>query len=209
MQKQSKTVLGGGRRKNSGGPRFQVAQPHPPPLRPAFSLSKTFRFQATGAVTYESITQTNLSNLIVVALTATTSAKVFSSARLRKVEAWCAPAQGGAGAEIQIVGPNTSPGPENRKSDISMGIQPAHVRWNPVPNSTPDFWFSQAGSAEMFQLTCPTDTVVDVTLDLILNFSETATAGPVPVGATPGEWYAVPLDGLGNNLPPVDWTVLP
>lgn len=180
---------------------------HPPQIHPAISGSKVFRFAVVGADTQTQVTQTELLNMVVVATTATASSRIFSSVRLRKVEAWAAPVQGNAPQLISIAG--IGAGPENRKSDSSMGVTPAHVRWNPAPNSVADLWFETGASSAMFELTVPTNATVDVSIDYVLNCEDTPTAGPVPAGATAGTWYGVPLDGLGGNVQPFDYTLLP
>jgi len=211
MQKQSNVAksLGGGKRRIRFGPRAQLgAVSHPPQLKPAIAISKTFRFQSNAAVTGP-ISAAELSGVIVMATTATTSAYVITSARLRKVEAWALPTQGGGGSEIEISGPITTPGPENRVTDISMGVTPAHCRWHPAPNSVPDLWFLNTTNQPMFEIAVPANATIDVTMDLVLNFSDAPLAGPVPAAAVAGTIYGVPLDGFGGHLLPVDWTVLP
>jgi hypothetical protein len=200
-----------GRRRGLGSSTSRAAGSalsHPPQIRPAIAASKTFRFAVTGSPVAQSvITQTELANLLVVATSSTATSRVFSSVRLRKVEAWALPVQGNQPQSVSISG--IGAGPENRKSDQSMGITPAHVRWNPAPNSVADLWFEVGGSLNMFEITAPTAAVVDVSIDFIQNCADTATAGPTSVGATAGVWYGVPLDGLGNFVLPVDYVLLP
>jgi hypothetical protein len=183
---------------------------HPPQIHPAISGSKKFRFTASGGADVQSvITQTNLANLLVVATSAVTTSRIFSSVRLRRVEAWCLPAQGLTSQLLSIAG--TGAGPENRKSDASMGVTPAHVVWSPAPLSVADLWFEVGGTLSMFQLTAPGASIVDVTLDFIQNCEDASTAGPVPAGATAGVWYGCTLDGNGltGSMLPVDYLTLP
>jgi len=183
---------------------------HPPQIRPAISGSKTFRFNTqANAASEEAISQANLVDLLVMATSASTSALLFNSIRLRKVEMWAAPQQGGAPAHISVTG--TVAGPTNRKSDVSMGVTPAHVRWNPSPNSIADLWYEAGASSQsLFTITAGNETIVDVTVDYIVQCDDNAIAGPVPSGATAGVIYGVPLDGIAAAIfVPVDYVVLP
>jgi hypothetical protein len=196
-------------RRRGNGTANAGALSHPPQIRPAISGSKTFRFQGQSSQTNQAITQANLLDMLVMALSSTTTALLFNSVRLRKVEMWVAPAQGSGGAVLACAG--TVAGPTNRKSDASMGVTPAHVKWNPAPNSISDLWY-EAGSASqsLFTLTYVADAIVDVTIDYIIACDDTAIAGPVPAGATPGTIYGVSLDGISSNqLQPVDYAILP
>lgn len=102
-------------------------------------------------------------------------------------------------------------GPTNRKSDVSMGVTPAHVRWNPAPLSVADLWYEAgAVSQGLFTITYPADCIVDVTIDYIMQCDDPAIVGPVPAGASVGVIYGVPLDGLiPGHFQPVDYIALP
>jgi len=181
---------------------------YPPSISPAIRVNKTFRFTAQSA-TSKTITQTNLQQLLVVANTAATSSVLFSSIRLRRVECWASPAQGAAPVEVSIFG--VQAGPENRKSDVSLGVTPAHVRFRPAKNSTADLWYesNSLGSQSIFTIQFPATATVDVNVDLVINSTGTSVAGPIPAGAVAGTLYGVPLDGIGGTLTPVDYVLLP
>jgi len=193
-----------GQRGNAG------ALSHPPQIHPAISGSKIFRFICTTNPEAEAtVTQANLLQMLVVANTSSTSSLLFSSIRLRKVEAWASPVQGSAPSYVSVTGSRS--GPENRKSDYSTGVTPAHVKWNPAPNSLSDLWYhaDTIGSDTLLTISCPVTAIVDVAVDFIIACKDTAVAGPIPAGATAGTVYGVPLDGLGGNLLPADYVLLP
>jgi hypothetical protein len=182
---------------------------HPAQINPAISGSKKFRFTPTSAANDVLINQQELLTVIVMATSAATSANLFSSVRLRKVEVWAAPAQGGASSSVMVSGFGT--GPENRKSDRSMGVTPAHIAWSPAPHSLADLWYSAASpiSSNIFYITAPVGAIIDVTLDYVIDCEDSVNAGPVPTGATAGVVYGLPLDGLGGVMPPADYVLLP
>jgi hypothetical protein len=203
-------------RKRSRGPSFD----QPPQLKPEIRLSKIFRYQRTGVASGAAvpITAGDLLNIYVVALTATTTARLFRSVRLQKVEAWCPPTALGAAAQNQISIVGDGLGPENVASDIAMGVRPGHVVWRPPKKSQIELWF-QSGEAEanaVFEInqSAPQGTIIDVTVEFIMADSfDGAVAGPVPAAATAGLVYVVPLDGnigAGASLyTPVDYATLP
>lgn len=176
-------------------------------------MAKVFRFASNLAMSDTSITVANLLNLLVVALTAATTTRLFRSIRLRKVEAWAIGAQSAASEVIQISG--LGDGPANFRSDVSMGITPAHVIWRPAPMSRSSLWYD-TGSSEadnLFDITVPVSAIVDVTVEFIVQNPEVAgpAAGPIPAGATPGSLYGCTLDGggLAGHLVPSDYVLLP
>lgn len=209
--KTSSKARGRGRNRSQGS-RNAGALSHPPQIHPSVSGSKTFRFQAANSVASVAVTSGRLLDLLVMAGSAITSFLLFSSIRLRKIEIWGAPAQGGVAEVCRVEG--TGPGPENVKSDISMGVTPAHVHWNPHPDSVTTLWQNANGSSNssLALITAPQYAVVDVTIDYIMDFlSGDVTAGPTPAGATPGQFYGTTLDGNGltGSLVPSDYVQLP
>jgi hypothetical protein len=183
---------------------------HPRQIHPAISGSKVIRYQSTSAATQEAITQQDISETLVVATSAVLTTRIFSSTRIRKIEMWSAPAQGSASSYLSVVGDQADP--QNRVADTSMGVTPAHVVWRPTANSVADLWYqNQATSQVLCLITCPADTIIDMSFDFIMQCNDASIyAGPVPVGATPGVLYAPVLDqgGSGNFLPQ-DYPVLP
>lgn len=184
---------------------------HPPMLRPQYSGSKTIRFQSSNTVAAVLVTAQNLLQLTVVALTSTATSRLWSSVRLRKVEAWCIGAQNAASEKLSIVG--VGAGPQNFVADLSMGVQPAHVVWRPSAASLASFWYEQGvrETDNLFQISAPASTVIDVSVDWIMDTASGFIAGPVPAGATAGDIYCATLDGNGVTgvIVPQDYTPVP
>lgn len=185
---------------------------HVPPFVPTISLSHRFRFtNGTNAGSYL-ITRGNVLNLILYATSAITSVRLFEAVRVKRVEIWSNPtALGSAPTSVSLEWLGVQ-GPSTFHSDTTMGVSPAHIVTQPPANSS-DRWWSMSGQNEadnLFGLSLPADSVVDVTLELRLVETEAPTAGDVPAGAALGQLYGDYLDGLSSGkLAPVGYTPLP
>lgn len=185
----------------------------PKQLAPDVRFSKTFRFASAVNVAV-TVTVANMLQLMCVALTATSSVRLFRSIRLVRVECWAIGAIGGAPEVVRVSG--IGDGPQSVASDMSMGVRPAHVVWRPPARSRSSLWYD-TGSSEadgLFEIDAPSGTVFDLTLEVLMvnNFdSGSATAGPVPAGASPGAIYLCSLDGNGltGKFVPEDYLLLP
>jgi len=189
--------------------------PRPPQLVPEIRVSKIFRYQSNAAGTQTLITVANLQALLVFALTATTTTRLFRSIRLRKVEVWAIGAQNAASERVAVTGGGD--GPANTKADVSMGVTPAHVVWRPAPQSRSALWYDSGSSeaSNLIELDYPNSAIFDVTVEFIMV--DSAENGPVPgpatAGATAGTLYGCTLDSTGRTgsgkLQPQDYTPLP
>jgi hypothetical protein len=199
--------LGGGGRRSSL---------QPPPFTPTLALSHKFRFVSGGNSGTFGITRKNLLNLVVMANSTTTTVRLFEAIRLKNVEIWGNPsALGSAPVTLQLewLGENS---PSTVVSDTSMGVRPAHVSSSPPPSSS-NRWWSISGTSEsdvLFNMTVPTDCVIDVTTELRFVEQEAPTAGEAAVAATSGQVYGDYLDGIvtgvgSSSLAPVGYVVLP
>jgi hypothetical protein len=185
--------------------------PHPPQTKPDIRVTKIFRFLSNLARSDQLLTAAELFNQLEIATSATSTVRLINAVRLIKMEMWCAAAQGSAPNFLQITGASNSPG--EMVSDTQMGIEPAHVVWRPDPKAQSSMWkVSGTDDAQnLLYYTCPSNTVVDVTLELILLMAgEASVAGSVPVGATLGTVYSDYLDGISlAHVVPEDWPLLP
>jgi hypothetical protein len=82
--------------------------------------------------------------------------------------------------------------------------EPAHVISRPPPSSQAAQW-QTASAATAFLLVYPINSIVDVTLQMVMLDDGVATAvGGAVAGATPGAIYIRALNSpLNNNLVPV------
>jgi len=182
--------------------------PHPPPIPDMGTVRNVrMRFLATSAV-QQAITYADLLDTIGVAVTAILGYDVYTAVRIRSVELWACSVLGTAttvslvydGAVAGFVGDNKV------HTDTSMGIEPAHLVARPQSRTGASlFQITSANTA--FLLTCPSGTVVDVSLTFrnpILGGAHAMT-NPL-VGATIGALFYRGLDGLAISttiLPPL------
>lgn len=178
----------------------------PPTIDPQLKQTFRLRFSCTTAAVGLQITYRNLLDTIFVASAAAVGWDVFDVVKLKAVEVWAAPVQGGAPTPVRVrfTGNAGFVGDGHVVADTSMGVQPAHIIARPQKLSLPALW-SESNTGVCFELTCPVGAVVDV----MLAFRQVDTVAPVatahvPVVATVGQFYFRGLDGLavaGTTLP--------
>lgn len=150
-------------------------------------------------------------NLWLAATATTTTTRPIEAAKLISVEMWAISAQGSAPTTVNLewLGENS---PSTQVSDTAMGVQPAHLFSTP-PSSSSNRWWCMNGSLEsddLFSITWPIGTIVDVVVALRLVETEAVTFGDVPAGATIGTFYGNYLDGIASGkLAPIGLTTLP
>jgi hypothetical protein len=82
-----------------------------------------------------------------------------------------------------------------RHQDTSMGINPALISSSPPAGTACSFWSSVAGNEVLFTISCPSDSVVDLTVDLVLTDGLGAFYGTVGT-ATDSAFSVKPLDSI-------------
>ena len=186
----------------------------PPPFSAAFILGHTLRFRASSALSSQAITAANLLDLLVMATTTTAVNRLFSAVKLTRVEIWAPMASDlvPVTASIEYNSDLVSgvAGSNKIRSDTSMGADRcAHIRFRPPPETIASFWQGPTSVSRLFQLTCPTNSIVDVQLTMVLQNGEAAVAATnAAVAATVGTVYCRGLDALataGSVLPPVSY----
>jgi len=196
----SKSARGQGRVKGLGG-----RQLSPPAFEATIGTSHRFRFTCAAGNGGAVVTRKNLLNLLQLATSAVTTVRLLQAVRLRSVEVWTNPVALGSApttCSIEWVGENA---PSVVESDISLGVRPAHVRSSP-PQLSSSQWWSISGQQEtdqLFILSLPANSIVDVIADIRFVESEAPTAGDIPAGASLGQLYGNYLDGIaGSTLTP-------
>jgi hypothetical protein len=142
----------------------------------------------------------------------TTSVRLASSYRLRKVEVWASMASNltPVTCSIEWGEVNTAQlgAPAKVISDSSAGFAPAHIKCRPAPMSKQAMWQSCAlnDAGVVFYLTCPTGSIIDVTLDIVVSIDGTVnqTANTInPSLNSTGTFGLFSLDGAATQLLPV------
>jgi len=106
----------------------------------------------------------------------TTLTSMFGSLKIRAIEVWTPPASQGSAAscEVDWVGFGNSPNIQFSDSTVSV-TEPAHVRCAPPDNSLASFW-QVAGTTALCALTAPSGSIIDITLDLVMQDDDISPA---------------------------------
>jgi len=133
------------------------------------------------------------------------------SVRLLSVEAWAPPASQGSSSTVSVFWStgNASFGSQREVSDSSNSVsQPAHIVAGPPAQSAAAFWQepNAYNANALFELDCPSGTIVDVVLKLVAADGTTAFEQSVST-AVANKVYYMALDAVANNhLKPVSLT---
>lgn len=184
---------------------------NPPSIPSAVIVKRRYRFVASAA-TASGGTNVSTDGLLgvmgVMAATSTTAFKLFRAARIRQVEIW-APSSGTVSGfpngtvELKWSDDDTnSPGLQFSATSLSTGV-PAHIKATPPPNSSAAFWFNTTTGENMFTITCPAQSIIDVTMEGIMNDDLVAIATAGVTSKIAGVVYYEPLDYTANNFQPV------
>jgi hypothetical protein len=179
---------------------------HPPQIG-GYQLSHSVKLRFTSNAAFDSsIAFQNLLDTFLVATSATALFRLFTWVKIRKLEVWAIPVIGNsttvavafAGTTVGQVGVGT------QYTDMSMGVQPAHVSCRPPARSLAADW-QVASANSAFSLNVPSGAVIDVSLSFKGIFNAAVAAVNAGVGATTGAMYLRGLDGLATAttaLPP-------
>lgn len=189
---------------------------HPPQYVPTFEVRRKLRFQASSA-SVATITSQDLGDLWCVATGTTSATQLAEYIRVEKIEMWGPMASDLVPVTVSVDWTGSTAvgglfGKSNRVSDTSMGSsEPAHVLSKVPPHSQIGQYQSvEVPSLPIMVLTFPDNTVIDLTMSIIVRDDGTATAvGAAVVGATPGANYLRSLDSNSTNaLLPVSYPTI-
>lgn len=189
--------------KGSGRARKRPAsRDNPPPFRATTIFRKKFRFVLEGPAdiyNVSAITPTMLCRLMVMASSSTVAYSLFRSVRIVDVEIWGIDPNGSGSVDVYIEypnSPNIGPGgPDLRKSDTSLGTAtPAHVRYPPPRRALAGDWVNR-NDVTILNVSGPKGSVLDVTLDCVMEDTDHVASVTV-AGAATGQTYYLCLDCL-------------
>jgi hypothetical protein len=175
---------------------------NPPQLPTNIRLNHRFRFLAATAFNGFIDPLSMIACGGAVCTVANTTLSVIGlSAKIRKIEVWGAPASQGASSTVTLewVGASNSPNIEVSDTTISVATN-CHIVTVPPKDSLASFWTLSTTGGLLFRLQCPANSIVDLTMDLILADQAAATSTVTVVAGTLGELYFTALDGVGTNV---------
>jgi hypothetical protein len=179
----------------------------PFPLLATPSLGHVFQFTSSGAASALSITRNDVLNLLVTAATAITSYPMIAAIKIKKIRAWAPIISSYVPQAMEIEWNGGLYAPSAIHSAVSDGTFPAKLETRPPPGSSPDLWSLTGASniaEDLFSITCPANTVIQLSVALRLMDDEAPGASYTVAGATVGKVYYGYLDGpvATGILPP-------
>jgi len=178
----------------------------PPRLQLTPHLNQVFRFKAGSEGSITPITVGNLiSSMGAIASTTTSVHSVCSSVKVVSITAF-PPAGTASNSTVTLSWQGGSSGQQDDElfdESIPEGITSTKsLKFVPPPKSLASFWIeSTQASDEVFTVDCPSGTILDVHLmgAFSVAFAQVTTT---VTSATVGVLYFLPLDGVGDTLPP-------
>jgi len=199
MQKKSSNQKVGNRR--AGSRNLKKGNINPPQFSSNVRLAHKFRFTASSAFGAY-ITDTQVLGVCgsICTVTNSTVALFAESIRIKKIEIWAAPASQGANSTCSVDWVGFGNSPNIQASDTTLSVSKnAHVVTSPPPNSLCHFWQKATGTG-LFSLTCPINSIVDLSLDIILADQEVAISTATVATGVLGHIYYMYLDGTTTHL---------
>ncbi len=153
-----------------------------------------------------------------VATAAAQGARILNAVRLRRIQVWAANSSASTARTLAVeftTNANAGMGDDSKVfSDTALGVTDiAHVDCRPPKNAYASFWHSVASGAannELFNITCPTQSIVDVTFDVALIDDEAVNfVNRVVAAATVGTLYTSPLDASNAGGTPGTSALIP
>lgn len=163
-------------------------------------LSHKYRFTSSSGTP----TTINVNSLLGAAGTMctvanTTVSTFFESVRVGRVQIWTPPAAQGSFAtcSLEWFGGTSANNLEVSDTSISTAT-PAYISSRPPRLSLAAFWQKPA-ALNLFQLTAPSGSIIDVDLELIMSDDETTPATTAVASGTLGIVYYLALDSANGT----------
>jgi hypothetical protein len=181
----------------------------PPQIQSNIRVTHKYRFLATASMS-ETISSLDIIGAIGTIGVSTTSVTPFAeSFKIKRVSIWSpAPSQGQTSTcSCEWLGTSQSPSIEVSDSSNSVA-DVAKISTSPPQNSNAAFWQTPAiASVNLFTLTTPAGSIVDLDLDFVLADDGAEAFGIAVATAVLQHPYYLALDGpTNNNLVPVSLT---
>jgi len=188
------------RKRNPQRKSRQVSLLHPPALTMNLKGKAHLRYQVTSAESNFTVLIADIFDTISMAASTTVGYTLFNAIKLNYVEMWSMSLTGApntVSCTYNLDG-NSIDSPGICKSDTSLGVaEPAHIKFSPPPKSAASFWQTYS-SENLFFITAPTNTIIDICFDYVVNNGPNAASSnqSAMAGATVGTTYGRGLDGL-------------
>lgn len=132
-----------------------------------------------------------------MAVSATVGHPVFTSVKINRIQVWSPVQSQGNASTCSVLFPVADQSPPKEYSDSSMSTSfPAYVDCRPPPRAICGFWNDDSNNNTLFVITCPTGSIVDVSVSLVMRDGNTDSSQATLVGAVTGVVYYPDLDSL-------------
>lgn len=164
-------------------------------------MTHTFRYiSATGSQTtiYSGDLIAACGNIAVLT---TSLYAIAATVKLRSIRIWTPPASQGSTATCSVNWFGGPQSPNTAISDTTISVTvPAKISTRPPPKSLASFWVTEATSTDLFDITAPSGSVIDVSLSFIFTDSIVGTSvNSTVVGKSIGQIYYAGLDGTFSS----------
>jgi len=169
----------------------------PPMFKSNVVFKHTFRFTSSSGTPTAIVAKSLLGMAGTIGTVAnTTVAAYVGSVKLNRIKIWSPPAAQGDFATCSVEFNASGNGVTMEYSDTSVSVTtPAIVETSPPPNSNAAFWQNPAvANNQLFTITAPTNSIIDVSCELILFDSEDSAQTFAVSTATVGNAYFLALD---------------
>jgi hypothetical protein len=189
-------------RKNRKGQRpprvVKMEMTHPPAIRPQITHTQRLRFVTNANIQQTNISFQNLLDAMLVATSATVAFDIFDAVKVKSVEMWSLFTNDGTPVTVNVSFPGGvtgGAGDAKEHADTSVGISPAHLHVRPDRTCAAAMW-QGSSTFVAFQLTCPSQTVIDVEVSFRNTIVAPVSSQNAIAGATTGQFYYRGLDGI-------------
>jgi len=190
-------------------PKNRVNNRFPPQLNLKPVQSRTLRFQASADCDNVLVTRDALLKLVYETdLGGTRGKSQYTGVKLKRVDIWGVVKSSTTGSQMVTVSVEWqgNRGPSSLVSDTGNAYSPAHVSTKPPQDSQAGFWSQVASDNQvrrevLFYLSCPSDSIVDVTYSYVEanglqagTPAETLVLGTIVAGPAADGWLINRLD---------------
>jgi hypothetical protein len=164
-----------------------------------------FRFGANAAVTAAAISANDLGQIpgCVVSVLNTTMNPICSAVRLRAVHVWPSSQASSSSVKTEVF---WNSGTDYNKDEVKDGSLPGNLTvtkgytFLPPAQSIAKMWLTSGVNVNVFSITCPNGSIVDVELDFVMSNAIVQFASVAITSGALGQLYYAYLDAGGSKL---------
>jgi len=170
------------------------------PFHPTPIMRKIFRYKIGSAIVGQTVTQANIFAAWVLAVSATNVRSIMANMRIRKVTAIATGLSSTTIDELYIRDANQQ-GLVDPIDSTSTGQGNAVATWKPNSKSLSSDWFNFGTGGNLFTLSIPAGSTLELDVDMVLGGAAGTTAQQVYTSTvTLGIMYSMGIDGAAGSI---------